>query len=761
MNCASEFAYLKRKKVAPLSKPIISAEMSAVNFEDADDDEVDTNVISLDFKALPNAMQSLSFGDPFFCSKCKATLTSLSLNSIYTREKYQNFNSQNKNGLGIIPEEEEKDQSGSVNISKPSLIHISDLKSNESVWVCEFCGTHNKISIENEELPKADDLFYMLQSAEQNKIAANQTPNSKEQDISVIFCIDFSGSMCVTSEIKVKEELKYGGLSKEEYDMLKKFIEQGASQNLPKQKQGMQWVSRKQCVLAAIESQLDELKKSHPNRKVAVVAFNDEVILYGDGSSDPVIVTGDKLNKKDVCLSIGTDSDVSHLTRPISDSGKRLIEKLYTLKENGKTALGPAIALSLGLASKGKPGSTVIICTDGLANVGIGDLDNPKSTSDNFYEDMGVYAKERGIMINVITIKGEGCKVEKLGQLADLTQGKVIRVNPDNITSEFASIMKDEIVGTQVEVKVRLHPALKFRNEEEECLSENKSVYIKNIGNVTAGTTLTFEYQAKNDSELQKEGINLNNIKEVPLQATITYISKQGNKILRIITKKQLTTEDRKIAEKNVKVKLLATRATQKTSVMAGKGSLKKAQNFNAKWDSYLSNDIAESNAGDESFKRGLGSWKTKSSELQDHLSKRMKRMEKVEEVSKQSAGGGEGLKVTSSEIKSGLNQTGKELSKEIAKTKPISKEIMKDSKKITAPKVEKQKIAPISKPQLNTSKPIVKRFNEKMPLEKTSKMPLQKVSKKEIPKFEEEGSSDEENTNFYQLKQAKCEDFE
>ncbi len=57
MNCASEFAYLKRKKVAPLSKPIISAEMSAVNFEDADDDEVDTNVISLDFKALPNAMQ--------------------------------------------------------------------------------------------------------------------------------------------------------------------------------------------------------------------------------------------------------------------------------------------------------------------------------------------------------------------------------------------------------------------------------------------------------------------------------------------------------------------------------------------------------------------------------------------------------------------------------------------------------------------------------------------------------------------------------
>lgn len=45
------------------------------------------------------------------------------------------------------------------------------------------------------------------------------------------------------------------------------------------------------------------------------------------------------------------------------------------MEENGPTALGPALVSSVMLASKGKAGSKVILCTDGLANVGLGKLD--------------------------------------------------------------------------------------------------------------------------------------------------------------------------------------------------------------------------------------------------------------------------------------------------------------------------------------------------------------------------------------------------
>ena len=41
----------------------------------------------------------------------------------------------------------------------------------------------------------------------------------------------------------------------------------------------------------------------------------------------------------------------------------------------GSTALGPALTIACSVASKGNPGSKVVICTDGLANLGIGSVE--------------------------------------------------------------------------------------------------------------------------------------------------------------------------------------------------------------------------------------------------------------------------------------------------------------------------------------------------------------------------------------------------
>ena len=43
---------------------------------------------------------------------------------------------------------------------------------------------------------------------------------------------------------------------------------------------------------------------------------------------------------------------------------------IYSLKDSGQTALGPALVCAIAMASKGSAGSQVIICTDGLANIG-------------------------------------------------------------------------------------------------------------------------------------------------------------------------------------------------------------------------------------------------------------------------------------------------------------------------------------------------------------------------------------------------------
>jgi hypothetical protein len=56
-------------------------------------------------------------------------------------------------------------------------------------------------------------------------------------------------------------------------------------------------VSRKQCVLAAIETQIEEMKQTHPNKVVGIITFNDEVVILGDGCSQPMTIAGDRLSK--------------------------------------------------------------------------------------------------------------------------------------------------------------------------------------------------------------------------------------------------------------------------------------------------------------------------------------------------------------------------------------------------------------------------------------------------------------------------------
>lgn len=78
----------------------------------------------------------------------------------------------------------------------------------------------------------------------------------------------------------------------------------------------------------------------------------------------------------------------------VGQSYQKLLDSFEKLQEKGKTALGPALLASVGLASKGKPGSMIIMCTDGLANIGVGALDNDQEAekSKEFYENIGNFA---------------------------------------------------------------------------------------------------------------------------------------------------------------------------------------------------------------------------------------------------------------------------------------------------------------------------------------------------------------------------------
>lgn len=213
--------------------------------------------------------------------------------------------------------------------------------------------------------------------------------------------------------------------------MLKQFMDPGDEAQfnfLPgAQNQNKTFISRKQCILSAIENQLQEIKKVDPLKRIGFVTFNNEVTVIGDKNTPTVNLVGDKLQNRTAIVEAMNNYK---LTEPLESSYESLVNQLNKQEAKGQTALGPALVSAIEAASKGSPGSSVFLCTDGLANIGIGQLQPLTEESTKLYDELAELAKNRNISVNIMTIKGEGCKMEIIGKLAEATNGNMKVVNP-------------------------------------------------------------------------------------------------------------------------------------------------------------------------------------------------------------------------------------------------------------------------------------------------------------------------------------------
>ena len=66
-------------------------------------------------------------------------------------------------------------------------------------WTCEFCNGDNIMDVEDDEKPKTEDVTFMLKPA-LTTLASGLS--GVDRMMMVVFCIDVSGSMCVTTEVR-------------------------------------------------------------------------------------------------------------------------------------------------------------------------------------------------------------------------------------------------------------------------------------------------------------------------------------------------------------------------------------------------------------------------------------------------------------------------------------------------------------------------------------------------------------------------------
>lgn len=68
-------------------------------------------------------------------------------------------------------------------------------------WTCEFCGTVNSVDIVEEEIPTNEDVTYMISPAPATTSSLAADVGGPVDQSIIIFCVDVSGSMCVTTEV--------------------------------------------------------------------------------------------------------------------------------------------------------------------------------------------------------------------------------------------------------------------------------------------------------------------------------------------------------------------------------------------------------------------------------------------------------------------------------------------------------------------------------------------------------------------------------
>ena len=280
----------------------------------------------------------------------------------------------------------------------------------------------------------------------------------------------------------------------------------------------------------------------------------------------------------------------------IKDSKTKLIDELYKLSEDGPTALGPALLIASSIAAK-KAGSSVIVCTDGLANIGLGSFNNnPKALE--WYESVGESAKLAGVSISVISLKGDDCNLAELGSVAEITGGFVDRVDPLELSNNFSSILlKNKIIATNVTATLILNKAMQFVDDD---ISKDSFYMTKDVGNATEDTEFTFQFSIRDKELLAIYAID----DSVPFQLKINFTKLDGMKCLRTISKLQKITSEKELAEKDLNLNVIGANAAQQAVSLAKKGHYVEARANAFAWGKKLQKSAVNSRSIESSKDR-------------------------------------------------------------------------------------------------------------------------------------------------------------
>jgi len=344
-------------------------------------------------------------------------------------------------------------------------------------------------------------------------------------------------------------------------------VDISASMSTPLKLEGGRSMTRLQCVQAAVSQQLEALQRQQPECVVVIVTFGAEVCIYADGGNRSLVARRAHSSEVDL-LAKGKELG-SNCSEKIMDVVERLASTVSELKPSGNTALGPALAVSIGLAS-GRPGSKIVLCTDGMANNGVGAITNRNQVVE-FYGDMGRRAAEEGTCISVITMEGEDCSMENLGTCADLTGGQVEMVDLQALSTKVGAMLSNATVATGLQITLIAADGVSVSSTAACTQLDGASVYVHSVGSATARTDLTFKLQTSQELLAKDSRSGL-------LQLQLRYTRPDGENVLQVLTLQPGASNNREEVEADINGTCVALHGIRTAACLAQQSDYRAAR---------------------------------------------------------------------------------------------------------------------------------------------------------------------------------------
>ena len=456
--------------------------------------------------------------------------------------------------------------------------NLIKLENGKYDWKCEFCSELNKdLAVNQKDIPVKEIVEKCIEPP-----LEIEKKTKEVDDSSLIFCFDISGSMCQSYNVGEELKNKFNQISGENKKKKKNFkfdIDDDEDFNdYDFNQENTSYISRLDLVKISIENNINSLLKNSPEVKVGIVSFGSEIEVKGDCLSNVMRIKEKDMSNEQKIKSLG-EENTNLIKAPIKQSSLKILESLKATEENGSTALGPAVLLSLSLLKNAKLGSRIFLCTDGMSNLGIGDISQNREEAKVYYTKIGEMALQKGIIINLITFEDSESEIEVLMNMVQKSGGEIIRVNPNAILDGFNDLLENETIASEVLVRMNLNKCMTFRDKEEKDLINEGSSITEKIGNAAKETETYFELKFKKALKLaEMKDINFDELRNLTFQCEITYKKKNGGKYVRIISKNLNISDNKEEVEEKANYDIISTMEIQKSAKLAKEGLFREAQ---------------------------------------------------------------------------------------------------------------------------------------------------------------------------------------